>query len=86
MKFNINQNVKVKLTDRGRKILEEKHVEFINSFPALPEDVKIYKPKKEDEEGWSTWQLWNLMHTLGPHCYMGPMPPFETEIIIDEES
>jgi len=86
MEFNINHYVKVKLTERGRKILKEQHEELIRGPLGILGDMKTYKPKKEDGEGWSTWQMWDLMVTLGRYCYMGPMPPFETEIIINEES
>jgi len=85
MEFNINHYVKVKLTERGRKILKEQHEEFVSGSLGILGDMKTYKPKKEDEEGWSTWQMWDLMSTLGQHYYMGPMPPFETVIIIDQE-
>ena len=85
MEFNINHYVKVKLTERGRKILKEQHEEFVRASPGISENMKIYKPQKEDDEGWSTWQMWDLMSTLGQHWYMGSIPPFETVIIIDQE-
>jgi hypothetical protein len=62
--FNINSNVKVKLTDTGRRILHEKGRSRI----------------QEDAEGYSTWQLWGLMNTFGEHIRIGCEPPFETTI------
>ena len=49
-----------------------------------PED---YIPPKEDTEGWSTWQLWDLMQRFGQHFYLQNTPaqmPFETTIEIIE--
>jgi hypothetical protein len=71
MKFNINENVRVRLTESGRRILLE-------SGRSIP---------REDLNGWSEWQLWVLMEAFGPHLHIGVLPtPFETEIelVIDE--
>lgn len=40
----------------------------------------MYIPPVEDSDGWSSWQLWNLMQELGPHIYIGCEIPFETTI------
>ncbi len=75
--FNINHYVWVRLTDRGRAILAEQHDEL----SARLAYAHPYTPVTEDENGWSKWQLWSLMHELGgDHCRMGPTTPFETEI------
>ena len=64
MKFNINNLVKVKLTDQGKRIL--------GNIPlSLPE---------EDESGWSEWQLWHLMSVFGNDIYNGCILPFEINI------
>lgn len=68
VKFNINNVVKVKLTDLGRKILAA--------------DTHRYIVLKEDRAGWSEWQLWELMQVFGPHLYMGASLPFEAEITL----
>ena len=64
MKFNINNDVKVKLNDKGRKI---------TNFTV-----------KEDKDGWSKWQLWDLMSTFGKYISLGCATPFDTEIEIVE--
>lgn len=69
MKFNISHIVRVKLTERGRRILAEM------TFPHAVE---------EDSEGFSEWQLWVLMETFGPHIHLGSDLCFETEIDIIE--
>ncbi len=84
MKFNINDMVRVKLTDVGRKALEDEHKKFWSSS-SRPEEP--YTPPKEDADGWSEWQLWRLMNRLGSYVQMGTEVPFETtiEIVKKEE-
>lgn len=65
MKFNINHEVRVRLTPRGRNIIL-----------STPHEVM----PTEDANGWSKWQLWELMRVFGSHCYNGCEVPFETEI------
>lgn len=72
MRFNINNSVRVKLTDTGRHHNRQEHP---RSAPFL----------KEDADGWSRWQLWDLMHTFGSLLSLGAgRLPFETEIEIPE--
>jgi len=78
MKFNINDSVKVKLNDRGREILKQQHDLLFKDIPRYRE----FTLPQEDEQGWSTWQLWRLMETFGPHISIGFEVPFETEIEI----
>lgn len=82
MKFNVNQYVKVRLTDYGRKIHKEDH-DKLNSLFGDPNWE--YHKVQEDENGWSKWQLWDLMRAFGKHCYNGCKPPFDTNIEIVEE-
>ncbi len=75
--FNINQKVRIKLTARGHQILEES---FQNLCAKVP-NVEFFKPK-EDADGWSEWQMWEVMADFGAYISMGTLPPFETEIQI----
>ena len=79
MRFNVNDKVRVKLTDRGREALRANHDQL---FSNLKEKAPPFTLPKEDADGWSEWQLWCLMAELGPHLTMGMFPPFETEIEI----
>lgn len=72
MKFNINESVKVKLTDLGVQILKDKNRYF--SVDSL------------DENGYCKFQLWELMSIFGDKMWGGSVIPFETDIIIDEGS
>ncbi len=75
--FNINDTVRVKLTDHGRATHAMRHVIF-NLTNKL--DLEYVKPV-EDAEGWSEWQLWVLMRAFGQDLFMGNLqPPFETGI------
>lgn len=79
MKFNVNEYVRVKLTERGRQILLDEAAEFRREHPQVKSPHSL---PKEDEEGWSKWQMWSLMQHFGPHIHLGFDPPFETEIDI----
>lgn len=81
MKFNINNTVKVKLTDFGFSILEKEHAELQRQFPSLPD----YEPPKVDAERYTEFQMWKLMQIFGPYIVLGmPLLPFESNILIEE--
>jgi len=79
VEININDNVYVKLTDLGRKELERQKEALRKQIPAL-EGLSF--EREEDEEGWSKWQLWDLMNTFGHLLTLGRDVPFETTIRI----
>lgn len=66
-KINLNDIIKVKLTDRGKDIFYHQHDEFNQCAR------KIIKPSypKVDEEGFTSFQLWYFMQLYGPHIHMG---------------
>jgi len=73
--FNINDYVKVKLTDYGR----EKYREFWNKF-----GLKALK-LKEDENGYTSFQMWDLMQVFGSHMRLGGRNCFDLDIVIEEK-
>ena len=77
--YNINETVRVKLTDFGRKIHKQKFDDFIDRYPL---SRSYYTPPLEDKDGWSEWQGWVLMETFGEYLVMGGGNPFETTIQI----
>lgn len=84
--FNINDYVKVKLTDYGRECLKKDHNEFWDMI--IEKFSKVKKPDyvspKEDKNGWSKWQMWSLMEKLGKHFTMDfGTNTFETDIKIE---
>ncbi|MCM3701446.1 hypothetical protein [Paenibacillus macerans] len=77
-KVNINDIVKVKLTEHGIKVLKEQYKEFYETFGVgLPD----YEPNI-DEHGYTSFQMHDLIERLGPCLGMCKPLPFETEIII----
>jgi len=76
--FNINHHVRVKLTDAGRKWHRKRHVEWFAEAPHIK-----YTPPKEDADGWSRWQMHNLMEMFGDGVGMGRDLLFETTIELD---
>lgn len=74
--FNINDYVWVKLTPYGKDALRKKHEElFSKTYP--------YVPPKEDSDGWSRWQMWDLMSQLGSTIWHGGKEPFHTQIRVE---
>ena len=76
---NTNAYVKVKLTERGLEIMRERHARLYQGVPLAPD----FREPDTDEDGWSRWQLWQLMQEFGPYLSGGMRVPFETEILID---
>jgi len=78
IEFNINDYVKVKLTNYGVGLLMERHEKLKKVFPRLGE----FKIELEDD-GYYKIQLHNLMNDFGDSIYMGATDlPFETNIIL----
>lgn len=77
IKINLNDFIKVKLTETGKEI-------FNHRFDELNEKLKkeAYKniPLEEDENGYTEFQLWDFMQIYGSYMYFaGPtvIDPFE---------
>gem|GEM_PF-1734656 len=75
--LNVNDTVKVKLTDLGREV----HKAYWEPFSA-----GRYLPPKVDPDGFSDFQLWDLMATFGHKIRMGMDVPFETNIRVKVHS
>lgn len=80
--FNVNDTVRVRLTDVGRKIHRARFRKLNAQLPLQAE--LTYSPPKEDENGWSEWQMWILINTFGEHVSVCKEPPFETNIEIQQ--
>lgn len=78
IKVNINDVVKVKLTEHGIDILKKKHKEFFDVYGVGSAE---YEPKV-DEQGYASFQIHRLIEELGPYVGIGKKLPFETEIIV----
>lgn len=80
MKININDTVKVRLTDLGRQRVQEMDAKLKRLCPTMA-GMRVIK---EDAGGWSEWQLWELMSEFGIFLMNGGPLYFETEIEIPE--
>jgi hypothetical protein len=80
MTFNINNHVRVRLTDLGRQIHRADYDDLVKLCGHVPYP---YTPVAEDKDGWSEWQAWCLMSLFGKHLGNGRPLPFETVIRIE---
>ena len=72
MKVNVNQKCSVILRKRG----VEAYYDYYKRLGLSP-------PKNYQIGDTFSGQLWEVMHLFGSKSYMGPEPPFDTEIEID---
>lgn len=75
-KINVNQTVRVKLTEYGVDAFKEYYGRFSRQATPLM-----------DMDGYTTFQLWELMQLYGPHMEMANPKgvPFDTEIFIGRD-
>lgn len=78
-KFNMNDEVKVRLTETGIKELKRQHDELQATVPVIGD----FKEPSKDEKGYSTYQAWVLFSSLGHLMTMGGDLPFQTDILIE---
>lgn len=78
--FNINNYVKVKLTEEGKYIYYH-HFDDMNEG-ILKQGGKPLNPieLEYDNDGYVEFQLWHLMKIFGKHLFNGCRVPFETVI------
>jgi hypothetical protein len=81
-KININERVKVKLTSVGKDILYDRHEELNKMIRANGSKGLGEFELKTDDEGYTSFSIWELMNTFGSHMHMGLPVPFETEVIM----
>lgn len=81
MKLNINDKVKVRLTDKGRDELRAQY----EDLQLVCTSLRPYKEPVEDAEGYSEWKLWDLMSRFGELMCNGGDLYFDVEIIIPEQ-
>ena len=71
-KVNLNDEIKVKLTDFGKQI----YYKYCEDFPTK---LKI------DSKGYTKFQIWVFMHIFGEYLYNGCVAPCETDVQIQIE-
>lgn len=68
MRLNLNDEIKVKLTEHGKDIYYHQYEQLNTAFGR-----EICKPSypKVDEDGYTTFNLWCFMELYGAHLDMG---------------
>jgi hypothetical protein len=80
-KVNFNEYVKVKVTPYGEEILKKERASLnLEIIKRGGQGLGEYKLKK-DEDGYTRFQLWDLMNRFGLYMNLGAEPPFESEMI-----
>lgn len=80
VRFNVNHEVRVKITPHGKKCLRKNYDDLAKNYGGklgFP-----FRMPKADKDGWTRFQLHDLMANFGQHMYCGCQVPFETEIEI----
>lgn len=68
--INFNDKIKVKLTDLGKDIFYYQYDWILEQNPKTRAYIKPHYPKV-DEEGYTTFLLWQFMQLYGKHIGMG---------------
>jgi hypothetical protein len=82
VKINLNDKVKVKLTDYGIMLLKKRHDELNKKIKDSGGKGNTFELIL-DENGYYETQLWSLMEKFGAHCGLAKENPFEIDIIIE---
>lgn len=70
IKYNVNNRIKVKLTEYGKSILEREVAATMSMLKTL-NFTDEYSPYPEDDDGYTEFQLWNFMRIFGNHFEAG---------------
>jgi hypothetical protein len=84
MLINLNDIVRVKLTPYGKEIVAREAEAIQKNFPNTHLEVSDFFPK-EDEDGWSEYQLWLLMFRFGKYITVLAPTPFEMDIEVTDK-
>lgn len=81
--INLNDIVKVKLNDIGKDICYHKYDEVNEVIRRNGGRLIELRMPEVDDEGYTAFQLWELMMLFGPHIALGEQPPFGTNILYE---
>ena len=79
--FNINECIKVKLSQKGKLIYLEHQIEIQKKFNRDRIKIDVPLNVEVDSEGFSTFLLWKFMEISGSHMYCGAEPIIEECIL-----
>lgn len=86
MKINLNDFVKVKLTDLGKDIYYHRYDEFNKLYGIYGREVLKPSFPKEDENGYASFPLWEFISIYGQYIGMGKPNVIDPIEIIDEDA
>ena len=69
--FNINDMIKVKLTQKGKLVYSEYQIEIQKRFNRDKIKIDVPLNVEVDDEGFSSFKLWSFMEIFGSHMYCG---------------
>ena len=69
--LNLNSIIKFRLNDRGRDIYYHQYDELNEMLIERGAKPIVPTYPKEDENGFSSFQLWRFMNIYGPYMIMG---------------
>lgn len=78
--FNINDYVKVKLTEKGQYIYYHQFDDMNEVIQQIDGSLISPPELKYDDDGYVELQMWHLMEIFGRYLYNGCDIPFETTI------
>jgi hypothetical protein len=81
--FNINQNIRVKLFDKGYERLAELHNSYIGTIPNWKERNAEYYKKQADNEGYTSFQMWCFMEYFGEVTRIGTSDYYHPTLLIE---
>lgn len=73
MEINLNQQCTVVLNERG-----------IEALSAYYDRLNLSQPKVYSVGDRYKSELWDIMNKFGSYTFMGPQPPFETTIYLED--
>lgn len=82
IRFNMNDQVKVRLKQRGIDILRQHHDELDKRIRSSGGKGLSPFTLRIDDNGYTTFQMWDLMQKFGEHMVMGFEPPFHPDVIV----
>lgn len=84
--FNINEIIKVRLTDIGKDILHKHFSELHKYCASIEPDEYILHQYSEDDKGYICFQLWDFMYIFGSYFMLGtPLIIQGNDIIFSEK-
>lgn len=84
--FNVNENIRVRLTDLGYKRLSERSAYIASNVPNLKKLEVAHFKKQADKDGYTTFQMWDFMHAFGEVSGLCIPQHYHLDILMDDKN